>query len=527
MITETQPTIRLGGKNYPVVWPSIRDPRLHLASIIISIHILGQIGLGFEVTLPQILSAILASASIEVFLTFRRTGQLVWPASAMLTGSGVALIFRVIGTERGDHWGWSGWYLFALVGGLSLVTKYVIRLRGSHVFNPSNVGLVLAFLILGSERVEPLDFWWAPLDQWMVAAYLIILGGGLLITARLRLLAMATTFWLTLGAGLGLVAASGHCMTTAWALGPVCGFEFWRVVMISPEVLIFLFFMITDPKTIPSGSAARVAFAAGLALVCSFLIAPHANEFGAKVGLLAGLVVLTPLRLLFDRFLPDSRPAPGLFLDRLTIVQGASAAALRIFGRGAVAGASAVLVTAAIVAAGAPARVSAGVLPHPPAPELEVEIDPSTLPPVTVDPDVFALNSDIDTGQASELAVTLAENLAVEREALRRSDASLLRAVDHGARLIEMERRIEQGEVSGERKVSDYTFDSLHLDVVFNDGSQGGPSLALLANGAVREIIFDTAGFEQGRVTIPFAGTFVLNRAAGDRWLLIDVRPQP
>ena len=42
-------------------------------------------------------------------------------------------------------------------------------------------------------------------------------------------------------------------MTARWHLGPITGFEFWRVLVFSPEVLIFLFFMITDPKTTPSG----------------------------------------------------------------------------------------------------------------------------------------------------------------------------------------------------------------------------------------------------------------------------------
>ncbi len=83
--------------------------------------------------------------------------------------------------------------MFAGVGAFSLLTKYVIRYRGSHVFNPSNIGLVVAFVVLGSGRVEPLDFWWAPLDRWMFAAYAVILGGGLLITARLRLLALAAS----------------------------------------------------------------------------------------------------------------------------------------------------------------------------------------------------------------------------------------------------------------------------------------------------------------------------------------------
>ena len=55
--------------------------------------------------------------------------------------------------------------MFAGVAGLSLLTKYVIQYRGSHVFNPSNIGLVVAFVVLGSTRVEPLDFWWAPLER--------------------------------------------------------------------------------------------------------------------------------------------------------------------------------------------------------------------------------------------------------------------------------------------------------------------------------------------------------------------------
>jgi Na+-transporting NADH:ubiquinone oxidoreductase subunit NqrB len=175
-------TVRMGGRRYPFVLPSIRDPRLHLAAVIISIHILGQTVLGFRVSVVQILVAILTCAMIEVTWTFVSSRSFVWPASAMLTGSGVALIFRVIGTENGDYWSWHGWYLFAIVAACSLLTKYVIQYRGSHVFNPSNVGLVAAFLILGSTRVEPLDFWWAPFGFWMALAYAIIIVGGVLIT---------------------------------------------------------------------------------------------------------------------------------------------------------------------------------------------------------------------------------------------------------------------------------------------------------------------------------------------------------
>ena len=44
-------------------------------------------------------------------------------------------------------------------------------------------------------------------------------------------------------------------MTAAWHLGPITGWELWRVLVTSPEILVFLFFMITDPRTIPSSDA--------------------------------------------------------------------------------------------------------------------------------------------------------------------------------------------------------------------------------------------------------------------------------
>ena len=76
--------------------------------------------------MPQILAAILASAILEVVLTFRQSKAIVWPASAMLTGSGVALILRAVGTPPGDPWGTNDVLLFAVVAGLSLLSKYVI-----------------------------------------------------------------------------------------------------------------------------------------------------------------------------------------------------------------------------------------------------------------------------------------------------------------------------------------------------------------------------------------------------------------
>ena len=276
----TSRTLTVGGGTYPLILPSIRDPRLHVAAVIITIHVLGQVGLHFDVTIPQILAAILTCAIIEVALTFRQSRAFVWPASAMLTGSGVALILRVVGTPSDDPWNTYAWQVFAVVAGLSLLSKYVIKYRGSHVFNPSNIGLVVAFIVLGSTRVEPLDFWWAPLNVWMLTAYTVIIVGGLLITRRLHLLALAATFWVAFTIGVGIIAGSGHCMTANWSFAPVCGFDYWRVIVFSPEVLIFLFFMITDPKTAPLGRVGRVVFGLLVAVASTILMAPHTDEFG-------------------------------------------------------------------------------------------------------------------------------------------------------------------------------------------------------------------------------------------------------
>jgi hypothetical protein len=62
----------------------------------------------------------------------------------------------VPGTEHGDWWSTNGWWIFAGTAAVSLLSKYLIRFRGSHIFNPSNFGLVLCFLLLGPELADPL-----------------------------------------------------------------------------------------------------------------------------------------------------------------------------------------------------------------------------------------------------------------------------------------------------------------------------------------------------------------------------------
>ncbi len=524
----TDRTLTLGEHTYPVVLPNIRDSRLHVAAVIITVHVLGQVWLHFQVSVPQILAAALTCAFLDVMVTFRLTRSLVWPASAMLTGSGVALILRVPGTPLNDHWTTHAWWAFAGVAGFSLLTKYAIRYRGSHVFNPSNIGLVVAFVVFGSTRLEPLDFWWAPLKTSMIVTYVVILVGGLVITARLRMLAVVATFWVALAAGVGVLAASGHCMTARWAFAPVCGFDYWRVIVTSPEVFVFMFFMITDPKTLPAGHVGRAVFGLLVAVVSTLLMAAQTQEFWTKVALLGGLVIVCAARPILERFAPEPRSAADnlrRFATRLATGGGAGVGILRRLVRVGLIGSAVLGVGVGIVAAGAPARGvvvadAADVLGRVPQ-----YIDPATFPSISVERGVLDWNHEIAGPVVQQLVLTLAENLEFENQALLKSDPTVLEAVDHGDRLDEMRARLSDSAATGTTVIQHYQIDHVNVTLLVPFGKQDGLSLGLQSRGTVTEETYDTEGHLKSRSSSPFAKTFAIRRATGGRWLNVAVLP--
>lgn len=520
--------LKLGRNTYPVLLPKIRDPRLHVAAVVITLHVLGQVGLHFQVSVPQILTAILTCAIISVVVSFRASRSFVWPASAMLTGSGVALILRVPGTPRNDHWSFHAWYLFAGIAAFSLLTKYVIRYRGSHLFNPSNLGLVIAFLLLGSTRAEPLDFWWAPLNNYMITAYTVILIGGLLITRRLRLLAVALTFWISLAAGLGLLAASGHCMTARWAFAPVCGSDYWRSIITSPELLIFLFFMITDPKTVPLGRVGRVLFGLLVAVLSVVLMAPQTTEFGTKIALLGGLVLVCAVRPVIDRLVPAARSPEdriGRFVARFATGGDAGTGITGRVVRIGLVGAAVVVIGGGVVAAGSPARDVVSSAADDIVGRVPQNIDPATLPKISIEQGVLDWDHEIAGTGAQAIVLVLVENLDFENQALLRRDATILTAVDHGDRLKDMQGRLKIAADTGTTDIQRYQIEKVNVTLLVPFGRQTGLSLGLESRGTVTKQTYDAAGHLQTRETAPFATTFVVRRATGRRWLNVAELP--
>ena len=293
--------------------PKLSDPRLHLAATIISLQVIGQIGFHFQLSIAQILVSLLTCAVLEVGITLRKQQVLMWPASALLTGNGVAFILRVPGTRHGDWWSMKGWWIFAGTSAVALLSKYLIKWRGNHIFNPSNIGLVLCFLILGRGRANPLDFWWGPMS--VVARPRAGRHPRGRVPDPLAAQAPARSrsrFWVTFAAGIGVLALSGHTMLARWHLGPITGFHFWIVLVTSPEVLVFLFFMITDPKTAPRSPTHRIVYAVSLGLLASLMIAAATTEFASKVALLSSLAVVCLAIPVLRRWPDPGRPAARL-----------------------------------------------------------------------------------------------------------------------------------------------------------------------------------------------------------------------
>ena len=285
----------------PVVLPKWNDPRLKLTVVIVSLQVLGQTILGFKVSIAQILLTIVACAVAEVVITYFRQGALVWPASALLTGNSVAFILRTPGTRYGDWWSLNGIEYFIGAALLGLISKYLITVGGRHLYNPSNLGLVAVFLLAGAAHVYPQYLWWGDLQPPVVAALAVILIGGLWVLWPLRMLPMVGAFLLTLAILVGLRAAGGGCFNAAWSSTAVCGSDYWLNICFSPELLVFVFFMISDPKTAPESGLGRVLYGAAVAAVAAALIATQPAEYGVKVALLSALTVVCSVVPLLDR----------------------------------------------------------------------------------------------------------------------------------------------------------------------------------------------------------------------------------
>ena len=534
-----RPSVTIRGRTYPVLGPSIRDPRLHVAVVLLTLQVFGQTVLGFRLSIAQILVSLAAGALIEFGVAFFKDKTIMWPASGLLTGNSTAFILRTPGTLHGDWWSTHGIWIFVGVVAVSMASKYLIRWRGRHIFNPSNLGLVLAFVLLGPQYTEPMDLFWIPLGPWMIATYAILVVGGLLIGWELKLLGLELGFMGAFAAfaALALIPVSDHCMVASWHVTPLCGWPLWNVLVTSPELLIFAFFMVPDPRTVPDGQAARFVFGVLTALFAVVLLGPTALEFWTKTAILASLVITCALRFGIARLvapldggegLASIRRIPirtlamvGVLLVSLSVLP--ASAAVSTLGpdpaAGVIDGSSvtySLQVGSGPGAAGWLVSTAEGALPPS---QGNVASGARTqriwvLPPIptpTIASNVMAFNPAFTPQLATRMAHDAVLDLAIESEARRAHDTKLAELGAIGDALTEFVEVINDDIAAGKIIQKTYHFDSVAITLWLPKfGTQAPRIIGVTLHGTATLTTRDSSGKVISQTSSAYAKTWGL-----------------
>jgi len=209
------------------------DPRLYQVATLASLLVYGIGWLDFDIT-PGRAILLLATVLLTQAVCDWRQGRPANVRSALISGLSLCLLLRT-----------NDIFLAIAAAVVTITSKFVIRFRGKHVFNPTNGGLVAMMLLTTQVWVSP--------AQWGTAAFFAFLmacAGTLVVNraARSDVTYAFLTFYCALLFGRSLYL--GEPMTI-----PLHRLE-------SGGLLLFAFFMISDPKTTPSSRIGRIVFSA-------------------------------------------------------------------------------------------------------------------------------------------------------------------------------------------------------------------------------------------------------------------------
>ena len=248
--------------------PRYQIDKRYLAPVLVTVVlIVGQLTFGFLESWGRTMLAILTSIAIEVALGLLVTGKVPHLASAYVSGISVGMLVR-----SPEFWP------YALCAAISITSKYLIRVDGRHIWNPSNLGIV-AMLVLAADTVASLSVQWGntllPMATvWLFGAIIINTLGRFHIT-----LTYVASFVVFAALRSGL---TGHPFLAEVA--PITG----------PMYQLYIFFMITDPKSTVRTKKGQmltvfmVALVESLMRLMQFVHAPYYALF--IVGPIANLI---------------------------------------------------------------------------------------------------------------------------------------------------------------------------------------------------------------------------------------------
>lgn len=223
------------------------DPRYYQIAVLSALVLYGTSTLGFGVRLENALAIVCTALTTQYLATRMLTPGRFDALSAIITSLSLTLLFRTDVTA-----------IAALAGCIAIASKFLIRVRGKHVFNPANIAIVA--LMFGSERA------WISSGQWGSTALsaVLLVGLGLLVLTRAKRSETTIAFLLSFGTLL---------FARALWLGDPISIPLHQVQ--NGALLVFAFFMISDPKTTPDTALGRVVYAglvAALAYIIQFVL---------------------------------------------------------------------------------------------------------------------------------------------------------------------------------------------------------------------------------------------------------------
>jgi hypothetical protein len=190
-----------------------------------------------------------------------------WGFSVLISAMSLCLLLKV-----------NYWYISLLAAFITVVSKYIFRVDHKHFFNPSAIGIVATVFITG-------DAWLSP-GQWGSNAviFFAVITLGTIVVTRVQKLDVSLSFLFTF-----------------------VGLLYWRQVFIlgwpidhfihsvsTGSLLLFTFFMISDPKTAPNHPVARIIWAVLIAII-SFYLTAFKWKYNTPIWVLVAAAPLVPV----------------------------------------------------------------------------------------------------------------------------------------------------------------------------------------------------------------------------------------
>ena len=218
------------------------DPRYLIAFLITLVLVAGQFRYHILGGYDRLALALGACMATEALLSWFDRGKIVNLQSAYISGISLTLLTK---PQGGALWP------FALGGFLAISSKYVLRYRDNHLWNPTNFAIT-ALLLAAPDRVSVLSHQFGN----DVATNLVIWMFGLLIAARVGVLHITLTYVLSFLV-FGAIRASALGLPVLPEIAPITG----------PMYQLFVFFMITDPRTVVKGRRKQIVVAVVIAIM--------------------------------------------------------------------------------------------------------------------------------------------------------------------------------------------------------------------------------------------------------------------